>query len=707
MSDKLKAVIMAGGEGTRLRPLTLSRPKPLVKIGNDEAMSHILRLLTSHGVTSAGVTLRYLGESIKRRYGDSAFGVDLRYFTEDVPLGTAGGVKAASAILDGGEDLFVVISGDTVCEVDITAALDFHRRSNADATLILTRVDSPYDYGVVLCGDDGRITRFVEKPSPAHAVSDTVNAGIYILSPRVLELIPDGEYDFGRQLFPRMLADGMRIFGYLDGGYWCDVGSLSSYLAANLRMSGGRSVVGRGCKISPSANISRSVILDGAVVEGGASLDGVIVGENAVVGRDVHVGYGAVIGDGVTIGRSSHIAGRTRVYPNIALPENSDVDSDIFTPSEVRTVDKSHGLSAFGYGRAVGGVLGRVALAHDGSDRASLVADIVACGVRTSGGRVIRTESGVGCTRAMAAFAATSLGVEYAVYCSSEDFALVGANGRDADDAVERRIFAAANSSARYVGRLKPPTVVERVDLLYAASLRDEIDFGASLSGRKYAFSDNSCSRIAMALLEERGAICSFGATEGSDVGLDARITLSDDGRDLTFESDGIHCDMRHCAAVILRHSRDIASPVALDCTEPSALIRICRERGLDVTNSSDSQHAHNLWLVDALRTALRMVSLTAATSLRELVRGLPEFFTARGVADTPEASQSRVIRRLREAHFTHDGEGFVYATETARIRVVPRRGRGFVLYAESDSVSGEFASELYADTEKLIHDAE
>ena len=220
----MKAVIMAGGEGTRLRPITLGLPKPMVPLLGRPVMEHIIGLLKRHGFTDICVTLQYMPQVVTEWFGDGAeLGVKLTYFVEKEPLGTAGSVKNCMAHL-GGED-FLVISGDAVCDLDLSAALGFHRTSRAAATLILHRHSAPLEYGLVLTRDDGRIQRFIEKPGWGQVFTDTVNTGIYLLTRRAMDLVPEDQpYDFGKDLFPLLLSRGAPLYGHVADGYWCDMG---------------------------------------------------------------------------------------------------------------------------------------------------------------------------------------------------------------------------------------------------------------------------------------------------------------------------------------------------------------------------------------------------------------------------------------------------------------------------------------------------
>ncbi len=223
---------MAGGEGSRLRPLTSGLPKPLVPVVGKPVMEHILRLLHKHGITDVVVTLQYLGSAIRDYFGDgSDFGMDIIYVVEDAPLGTAGSVKNAQQYLD---EPFIVISGDALTDIDLGKAVAFHRERKAAATIVLTSVANPLEFGVVITNPDGTINRFLEKPSWGEVFSDQVNTGIYILEPDVLNLLPPATVvDWSSDVFPKMLRGGMPLYGYLAPGYWCDIGNIQTYYQAN------------------------------------------------------------------------------------------------------------------------------------------------------------------------------------------------------------------------------------------------------------------------------------------------------------------------------------------------------------------------------------------------------------------------------------------------------------------------------------------
>ncbi len=264
----MKAVIMAGGSGTRLRPLTSHLPKPMVPVVNKPMAEHIVNLLKNHGFKDIIFTLHYLPQSIQDYFGDgSEFGVNISYSTEEgKPLGTAGCVKAIQDQLD---STFLVISGDCLTDINLTAAVDFHKRREAKATIVLKHVENPLEYGVVITDKNGRIQRFLEKPSASEIFSDTVNTGIYVLEPEVMLYVVMGrEQDFSNDLFPLLLLRNEPLYGYAADGYWCDVGNLAVYRQAHLDVLDGRVKldlgvprsepgvwVGEGTQVNPTARI--------------------------------------------------------------------------------------------------------------------------------------------------------------------------------------------------------------------------------------------------------------------------------------------------------------------------------------------------------------------------------------------------------------------------------------------------------------------
>ena len=225
----MKAIIMAGGKGTRLMPLTNSIPKPMVNIIDKPVLEYVINLCKNHGITEIGITLGYLPDVIVDYFGDGKkFGVNITYFFEDEPLGTAGGVKNAEGYL--GED-FVVLSGDAYSEIDLTRAIEFHKQKESLFTIVATPHPNPVGYGIIELDFENRIKKFVEKPQVVYP--SLINTGIYVMKKTVLNFIPDGFYDFGKDLLPRLTDVAYAIVDY---NYWSDIGTLASYYQTNLAL---------------------------------------------------------------------------------------------------------------------------------------------------------------------------------------------------------------------------------------------------------------------------------------------------------------------------------------------------------------------------------------------------------------------------------------------------------------------------------------
>ncbi len=382
----MKAVVMAGGEGTRLRPLTINRPKPMVALVDRHVIHHIIELLKMHGITDIVITVQYLANLIQDYYGDgSNYGVNITYSLEEVPLGTAGSVKYAEHLL---QEPFLVISGDALTDFNLTQIIDYHLNSAAKATITLTRVPNPLDYGVVITNDQGYVSQFLEKPSWGEVFSDTVNTGIYVLDPEVFAYIEKGKMvDWSKDVFPRMLRKQDRLMGYVTQGYWTDVGTIEQYMHAcsdyldgkvNLprvgRNIGGDIWVDNDAEIAPDAHLhgpiflghgakikggvilhGPSVIRDYTIIDSRASIDRSIIWRNSYIGERAELRgaivlrqcnirsramlfEGVIVGDGVQIGSGAVIQPNVKIWPSKEVDEGATVNSSIIWGSQGRRV---------------------------------------------------------------------------------------------------------------------------------------------------------------------------------------------------------------------------------------------------------------------------------------------------------------------------------------------------------------------------------
>jgi len=377
----MKAVVMAGGEGTRLRPLTSNQPKPMVPIVGKPCMEHIIELARGHGFDDVIVTVAFLPQAIRSYFGDGgSMGVNIEYSVEESPLGTAGSVGLASGRLD---DTFLVISGDALCDFDLTKLVEFHRERGAAATIALKRVENPLEFGIVVTDSDGRVERFLEKPSWSQVFSDTINTGVYVLEPEVLKHVPaDRPYDFSKELFPLLLEMGRPMYGFVTEGYWQDIGNLTQYRQANFDALDGRmnlqipgvrlrgnvwvgegveiddfdrieapAFVGNYARIASDATIGPYSVLSSSVtlrdrartvasvIDAGTHVGRSSLIENAIVGRScdirshVRVHEDVAIGDEVTIGAESVVMPGVRIYPYKEVESGSQVYENLIFES--------------------------------------------------------------------------------------------------------------------------------------------------------------------------------------------------------------------------------------------------------------------------------------------------------------------------------------------------------------------------------------
>ena len=373
---------MAGGEGTRLRPMTSSMPKPLLPVVNRPIMQHVLTLLKRHGLTETVVTVQFLASLVKNYFGDGEeLGMELTYANEEKPLGTAGSVKNAEEALK--DDSFLVISGDALTDFDLTELIEFHKEKGALVTVCLTRVPNPLEFGITIIDDEGRVERFLEKPTWGQVFSDTVNTGIYVMEPEVFNYVEaDVPVDWSGDVFPALMKEGKPIYGFVAEGYWEDVGTHESYVKAQADVLEGKvdvdidgfeispgvwvaegaevhpdavlrgplyigdyakveagaeirehSVIGSNVVVKTGAFLHKAVIADNVYVGPQTNLRGCVIGKNTDVMRAARIDEGAVIGDECLIGEESIISGNVRVYPFKTVEAGAFVNTSVIWES--------------------------------------------------------------------------------------------------------------------------------------------------------------------------------------------------------------------------------------------------------------------------------------------------------------------------------------------------------------------------------------
>ncbi|HCC00488.1 MAG TPA: hypothetical protein DEP42_04630 [Ruminococcaceae bacterium] len=448
----MEAVIMAGGEGTRLRPLTCDRPKPMVHLCGRPVLDYILELLAQNGITKATISLRYLSDRISSAYPNQRFaGISLRFVEEDKPLGTAGSVRGA---IQNADEPILVMSGDALCDFDLRSAIQFHKEKKAAATLILSRVADPREYGLVVTDPSGAVRGFLEKPGWGQAVTDAVNTGIYILSKQALSLIPQNrEFDFGKDLFPLMLQKSMPLFGFGVKGYWCDIGDIRAYaqsqfdlldkkvsthldqaerngIYADVPLPAGKYTIhppvyigkqvtiGEGAVVGPYAvlddgstvgdytTLRRSILLPGAYVSMRCELRGVLICAGASLGAHVEAYENVVVGTNAKIGRGARLLPGVRIWPEKVVEDGAHVSRNIKSGSARRGFFDDDGITGevgidltpdfcAKLGAVAGETVGEkfLIVGDDGSNVGKALKQALSAGALSAGARVLDSGS--------------------------------------------------------------------------------------------------------------------------------------------------------------------------------------------------------------------------------------------------------------------------------------------------------------------------
>ncbi len=445
----VRAIIMAGGAGTRLRPLTCIRAKPMVPVINRPAIEHSIRLLKYYGITDIILSIYALPENFQNYFGDGyELGVNISYSVEEIPLGTAGGVKKALGDI---EDTTIVLSGDGIIDFNISEILLFHREKQSSLTIVLNRTNKPTDYGVVITDSHGRIEKFLEKPSWSEIYTDTVNTGMYIIEPsHIKSFIPDMEsFDFSLDLFPILKKKRVPMYGFITEGYWCDVGTLASYIGVHKDILDGKvsinipgkkiahdiwvgrdveidpgakirgpivigdfvrikkgasvseySVIGDNTLIEENSSVSKSIILHNTVIGRNCEIRGAIIGKRCVLGESVSINEDAVVADDCSLGSGTVVQAGIRVWPDKSIEQGTRLTADlIWGQTEKKTLFSNEGITgtynvrvtpefASKVGSAVGAYLGKnskVVLGRDITKASSLIRHALASGLMSMG----------------------------------------------------------------------------------------------------------------------------------------------------------------------------------------------------------------------------------------------------------------------------------------------------------------------------------
>ena len=399
-----QAVIMAGGFGTRLRPLTNNMPKPMVPIVNKPLLEHLFTLLKLHNITDYIMLLYYQSDIIKNYFGDgSKFGVKINYILPDRDYGTAGAVKLSEKYI---KDDFLVISGDVLTDFNLTDFYNFHKEKTSIATISLYSSDKPLQYGIVLIDSEKKIVRFLEKPSSSEVFSDAINTGIYYFNKKIFDYIPEGDtFDFSKDLFPDLLKRNVHIFGFKSKGYWRDVGTLEEYIHSNLDVLKGKlaliklektnsnyidktakvsgnaklenSIIGRNVVVSKDANIRNSVIWDNVTIQTNAKILYDVIGRNCIVEENARINDFVFIGDNCNIGKNVFVSSSIKIWDKKKIENNAKITRSLIQEdtffNELFTDSRITGLSNLQVNPEFGSKLGSVYGAFIGNNKTVMV----------------------------------------------------------------------------------------------------------------------------------------------------------------------------------------------------------------------------------------------------------------------------------------------------------------------------------------------
>lgn len=711
----MKAVIMAGGEGTRLRPLTLKMPKPLVPVLGESVLSYIIRLLKKHDITDSAITLMFLPDLIKDKYKNNFEDVNLFYFEEDKPLGTAGSVKNTHQFLldkniKSHEDFFLVISGDAVCDIDIKKAAEFHKSSQSDVTIVLSRAENPLEFGGVLTDTraTGKILTFIEKPAWSQVFTDAVNTGIYIINNKILENIPDGKsFDFGKDLFPYLLKNNYKLSGWLDENYWCDVGDLDAYYDCNKHALNGRiniikntanyksskysryTVIGENCTIGANCEIIDSIIHDGVKIGDNTKIIKSIICRNTKIGNYVTINEGCAIGENCVIKDNALISKGVKIWNNQEINEGEKIMANlIFSRHKNNLFDSDDGITGVfndsltpeycvKIGAAAGiassdlknNKIGRIGVMYSknliGKNKniSKLIRDSILCGIVSAGAKSYDFGEGFD---SLAAFAAGTFKLDCVLFAdriNGVDIIKIFDYNALAPSRPFERKFDAALSRDDY----KPPVadelheteIFEGLSFLYFSELIKKSSI--NLKGMKVYVDSSDINKpgtaahiLQKALTELSADICGI-----------SRDTLilspEPDGFVIQARYNSINADFWHICAVIIKDmikngEREISMPYLA----PHALQIVAEEMGArvlryiscsfddDGKDKAKSKIIPQFYLKDACFAAIKLCSIlyNSRKNLEEHLKEVPAFFS-KNLDVEAEDSQKTLIMRI------------------------------------------------------------
>ncbi len=711
-----QAVILAGGMGSRLAPITDTLPKPLVPVAGVPVITRLTALLQKNGFPSAVMTVCALPEAFDS-YQDP--NLPLQVAKGKTPLGSAGCVKAAAHLL---ADTFLVVSGDTVTDFDLKTALETHKKEGRKATLLLTRTRTPGEFGIVsLTG--GRIRGFLEKPTWRDTFSDLISTGIYILDKSLLEYIPEGvQYDFGKDLFPLLLEKGIPLHGEVMKGFWFDVGKPEAYYRCNMTFSGGETVAGEECDLHPTAKVTGSILHNRVTVGKNAKVENSILCSGVVIEEDCVVPSGCILGANTLLEKGTILPQNTRIKGGMRITNGGKEGRFAFGRVEKRLFDEEgiageratlDGSFCVELGRALISpeASTSVGILHSPTGAGELYGDLLAMGVRESGGKAYRLGKGF---PGIMPFAVESFGLELAVsvevreslgqvsfrFCDKDGLPLSGEAQRGIESRLKNRSFAACVTPL-------PPITPQGEDMVLCRYCKYLQDKAGSLAGVKLSVSRRDdggefLGSNALAL----GAEVFYGEETGMDC-----YTVSPDGRRACMVTAGGK-PMSYWHMVAICASESVDSVVHLPRRTPKVVEEYLQNMGKEVVfyNDSRSPARHRAGDTPYVHDGVLLCLLTAAVCVRqrkpadEVLAGLPSFSVLKKELPPPSDTEQADRRAEVIASLCRDG-GYparIYR-KTGCITLFPRGAGGYTLIAEA--TGWEAAEELCKTAEELLED--
>ena len=762
----MKAVIMAGGEGSRLRPMTCTAPKPMARILGKPIIEYVFDTLVSGGVTHAAVTLGYLPHIIENAYERGYKNLKLDFIREDEPLGTAGCVKNAAADF---KEPFVVISGDAVCDFDIEKIMLYHKASGAMVTIVATDAEDPREYGIVNVGEENRVRGFLEKPSWSQAISSLANTGVYIMNPECLKLIPKGKkYDFASDLFPLMLERDMPIYCYHTDGYWCDVGNTDAflkcqrdafdgkfgipvkqsasgiyvkdklpqgdyvinppvYIGSDVEIADGAvigpcAVIDDNCFIGENAKVRRSAVLENSSVSADSSVTGAVICTGAALKKGAAMFEGSVAGSGCVIGENASVKPYVLIWPGKIIGSGAVV-SDNVKYGNIRSdflgdngIDEKNGalLNAgtcvkLGYAVSSSEHGKKIGVGYDGTKKSSVMHLALLSGLSDGGSAVWDFGE---CFEAELDFLVNYCSLDSGMFVSCTDenrISLCGKNGLPPCRAFEREIEGAMNrcefrvTDEKTIGEISD---MSGLKMLYFQELlkQTEVVFNEFSVGVKCG--NNKISDMM------NNCFYRMKTNEKAET----VFVISNSGTRVYAETEngeiGFEKLLAICCLDEMRKGRDVAVPYTapsyLDSLAEKCGRRILRYMTTPADNSDETARKlakKQVFVRDALFMCAKLVSVMNERSmtLDMLASEIPGKHI-----ESKIFSVNFPVSKLSDvigAQKNISGEGVRLIREEGSLLLIPERGGEKIkVFAEADTA--EIANELCADIEEIIGSA-